>query len=472
MPKKQFSIILFLIIGLLLRLISINQSLWLDEAISVELVKKPFFLTHIYQFMQGDYNPPLFNIILHFWLKIFPAQEFFIRLPSLIFGLATGLYLYKIAQLFFNSKKRSYFTLILLMTSPLHIYYSQEARMYSLAALTTTSSMYYFIKFWQSKNSLNNKYFILYVLATALTLYSHYLSWLILPVQWAYIIWQKNKKVFLNFLMANIFIAFSLIPLMPLLLNQLQTGKKAALANVVWGDVVGELSFKNMALLPIKFMIGRTSFDNKLLYYSIVLLLLMFSGFLLTRARKKAPLFWLWLIIPPILGAGISFKIPVFSYFRFLFVLPAFYLLLASGVFNFKNPKPYLIFLLTVNLFFSFRYLLNPKFHRENWQGAVRTLLLKNRENAPVLIEQNVAAPFNFYDKQRSRTVYVYQKETIANFDSVWLIPYALPIFDPQDETRSFLENRGFVRVYEEHFRGVTLEKWQKLMAGGYNLDK
>lgn len=468
MPKKQFSIILILVFGLLLRLISINQSLWLDEAISVSLVKNSSFLKNLSFYMKGDFNPPLFNLVLYFWLKVFPAQEFFIRLPSLIFGLGAGIFTYKIAQLFLK-KKEAYLPFLLLITSPLHIYYSQEARMYSLAAFTVTGSMYYFIKFLQTKKPIFAPYYLLF---TILMLYSHYLCWLILPVQWLYIVLQKNKKIFLNFLINQLLILFSLIPLAPLLLSQLQIGQKAALENVVWGNVVGALSFKNIALLLIKFMIGRTSFESKLFYYLIILLLAIFFGFLLTRAGKKMFVLWLWLVVPPFLGAIISFKIPVFSYFRFLFCLPAFYLLLAGGVFNLKNPKSYLVVLLMINLFFSSRYLFNQDYHRENWKEAIKILHQQNIDDDPVLMEPNVAAPFIFYDQAKSHLVFSDQKETLKYQPTVWLIPYAQPIFDPEDQTRKFLQNNDFVRTYEQHFRGITLEKWQKLMAGRYNLNK
>jgi mannosyltransferase len=465
----DYLLLIILLLGLILRLISINQSLWLDEAISVLLVKKASFLVNLSYYMKGDFNPPLFNLILYFWLKVVPTTEFFIRLPSLFFGLLTCFLVYKIYKLIFKESRGTLLSLALLVTAPLHIYYSQEARMYSLASFSTSASLYYFLQLIKTKKKFFTFHFSLF---TILMLYSHYLAWLILLVQWLYLIlikFWKDKKLFLNILISNILIFFFLIPLTPFLFNQLKVGQRVALKNVVWGDVVGRLSFKNLALLPLKFIIGRTSFANKNLYYSIGALLVLCFVLLLWKARKEAKLIWLWLILPPILGAFISIKVPVFSYFRFLFCLPAFYLLVSRGVSGCKNPKPYIVSLLVINLFFSSLYLFNTNFHRENWKEAVRVLHSQNLERNPVLIEENVTAPFLYYDQGKSDLVYTQQKELIMNRDTVWLIPYAQPIFDPKNETRIFLETNGFSRIYEEHFRGVTLEKWQKLLAFSYN---
>lgn len=462
----SFLIILSLLIGFGLRLIAINQSLWLDEAISVQVATKFSFLEIINQFAPKDFNPPLYYLILHFWLKIFPATEFFIRLPSIIFGVLTALFIYKIYYFIFKEKKEALFSLVLLLTSALHIYYSQEARAYSLAAFTVTASMYYFIKLLKKKDTSNIAFYMFY---TVLMLYSHYLCWLAIFTQVIYLFfYQKNKLKNYFWLFISLFLIY--IPWLPTLFNQLNIGKKAALTNTVWRKIVGGLSLKSISLLPVKFIIGRTSFTNKSFYFILASILVLFFTFLLWQTKRKkqnplAKLIWFWLVIPLILGIFISFKIPIFSYFRFLFCLPALYLLIARGVFSFKKPQQFIVLVLLINLFFSFRYLLNQNYYREDWKSALKVLHQRNINQTPVLILENVTAPFDYYDKGKSRLVFFNQREIVANEEVVWLIPYAQPIFDPRDLTRAFLKTKGFQRVYEEHFNGVTLEKWQKLIA-------
>jgi len=312
-------------------------------------------------------------------------------------------------------------------------------------------------------------------------LYSHYLTWLVLPVQWFYLLLEKkkNKKAIFAFSLSHSLTLSLYLPWLAVFTQQIQGGGKVELGSN-WGRVLGGFSFKNLALLPVKFIIGRTSFNNQFFYFIVALALVLFFGFLVCRAMQKiffparledsepgseSFLVFAWLGGPVLLGWLISLRIPLFSYFRFLFCLPAFYLLVSRGIFSFKKAGKLgllALLVLLVNLFFSGKYLFNSNFHRENWRSAVKALHQQNVKAAPVLITEAVKAPFDFYDENKSKLVPVKQKETLSNQETVWLIPYAQPIFDPQDRTRAFLRSKGFIRTYEKHFRGVTLEKWQK----------
>lgn len=467
-----------ILLAFIIRLINLNQSLWLDEAISVLTAKNFSFWQILTQFSAKDFNPPLHYLILHFWFKIFPATEFFSRLPSVIFGLLTGFFVYKIYLLIFKDKKGAILTLALLTLSPLHIYYSQEARTYSLTAFGVSASIYYFIKMLKRKNILNTAGYIFY---TILMLYSHYLAWLILFTQFIYLFYFYKKKL-RQFFSSYLLIILSYLPWFPILFKQLKIGRQLSINNSIWSNL-NKFSFKALALLPIKFIIGRNSFVNKNLYFIIVFILVLFFGFIIlhllfqeslkyspTRAKgKEEKLVWFWLIGPLLMGAVISLKTPVFSYFRFLFCLPAFYFLLSRAILSFKKPVKIMALIFVINLFFSFRYLFIKDFHRENWKQAVAVLHQKNISQSPVLILKNISAPFKYYDKNQSQVVYFQEREIISGKNDIWLIPYSQPIFDPNDITRKFLKKNNFIRVFEKHFRGVTLEEWQKPIAFSYN---
>ncbi|PIS09177.1 hypothetical protein COT75_02870 [Candidatus Beckwithbacteria bacterium CG10_big_fil_rev_8_21_14_0_10_34_10] len=462
--NKKISIFLIFLFVLLLRFVSISQSLWLDEAFSFEVATKYPLKELLFNFLPKDFYPPLYYLILHFWLKIFPATEFFLRLPSIIFSILSCFYAYKLFKLYYHDKKGAVFSLLLLGTSPLYLYYSQEARTYVLTSLLVILSIYYFAKLVK-KRSFSNAF--LYILTTLFMIYSHYLSFFLLPAQWFYFLTLKlKKKDLVNFFLVNFILLILYLPWLPILLKQLKIGNKVAGESSVWSQTLGNLSFKNIGLLPVKFIMGRVSFDNKVLYGFIAFISFLFFGYLILKAYEKGlSLFFFWLIVPIVLGIIVSIKLPILSYFRFLFCLPALYLLLARGITRTRQPRVFLGMALFINLFFCFKYLFNPINHREDWKQAVTQLHQENILKEPVLIFQNVTAPFEYYDKGESSKVYIFQKEAVVNFDSVWLIPYAQPIFDPQDETRLFLKNNGFIRVFERHFNGVTLEKWEKMLA-------
>src|SRR3990167_7167898 len=104
MNKK---LLLILLLSLVLRLISLNQSLWLDEGIQWWAVTTFPFKHLITEYIKGDFNPPLYHAILYFWVKVFGDSEISLRFPSVLFGLGIVWFTYKIAQLIFGGKKLS-----------------------------------------------------------------------------------------------------------------------------------------------------------------------------------------------------------------------------------------------------------------------------------------------------------------------------------------------------------------------------
>ena len=142
---KSWTLFFILLLGFILRLVSLNQSLWLDEAITVLAVKNHSFLQIITQYIGGDFHPPGFYLLLNLWTKIFGYSEVSARFPSVLFGVATIWIVYLLTKKLF-SEKVGLLAAFLLAINPLHIYYSQEARMYAFAAFAVSLSFLFFIK--------------------------------------------------------------------------------------------------------------------------------------------------------------------------------------------------------------------------------------------------------------------------------------------------------------------------------------
>src|SRR3989344_9235935 len=137
-------IVLILTAGLILRFLKLNQSLWLDEAINVTFVKSLNLKSLIFEYSIGDFHPPLYHILLRGWVLLFGTSEIAVRLPSVFLGLATVYVVYLVAKKMFDNKT-ALVSATLIATSPLHVYYSQEARMYMLAAFFASLSVYFFV---------------------------------------------------------------------------------------------------------------------------------------------------------------------------------------------------------------------------------------------------------------------------------------------------------------------------------------
>ncbi len=467
--NNHWKIAIILIIGLGWRLVALDQSLWLDEAIEWWAVKSFGLKELLTGYMIGDFNPPLHHILMWFWVRVFGESEIALRLPSVIFGVGIVWWVYKIASLIrpgLAEQGRAFPELAAGMAAVngLLIYYSQEARMYAMAGFFTAGAMYWFLKANKSNKDYKNykKDFLWFVIFMTLALYSHYLTWLLLPFV---AVWGLRY----------VLPVLATIPWWPMLAKQLAAGVSAA-GNPVWASL-SRTNFKNLALVAVKFVTGRVPWPEgwwgqvavggaALAFWLAVII----GGIRVIREirqigqiRDRRLMLTLWAFGPPALGAAIGLFIPVFTYFRFLFVLPPMLILLAAGVNQLGRLGKFVkLGGLGVMLVFGGWYLLIPENQREDWRGAVAQLH-RQEESPMVIIHPAVRPPFEYYDKGESLIV---ERPGLAaarpglNRHSIWYIPYAQAIFDPEDSTRKFLMAEGYVRTFEKHFRGVTLERW------------
>jgi mannosyltransferase len=84
-----------------------------------------------------DNYPPLHNLALFAIIKLFGDSEWCLRLPSVIFGVANIVVLYWLGAMTVG-RAAGLIGAVLLALSPFHLWYSQEARTYSLLALCAT----------------------------------------------------------------------------------------------------------------------------------------------------------------------------------------------------------------------------------------------------------------------------------------------------------------------------------------------
>jgi uncharacterized membrane protein len=135
------------IAGVWLRFYNLEvESLWLDEAASWQQSKDS--LTDLITRTAQDNNPPLHNLFLYLSMRFFGDGEWSLRLPSAIFGTTNILAIYWLGSMT-GGRIAGLLAAIFLAFSGFHVWYSQEARMYALFALTTTlfaACSVYFVK--------------------------------------------------------------------------------------------------------------------------------------------------------------------------------------------------------------------------------------------------------------------------------------------------------------------------------------
>ncbi len=450
-----------LFLALLLRLINLNQSLWLDEAVQAITARGSF--SSIFSEIVGDFHPPLYHFLMHFWVGIFGSSEIALRAPSVLFGLGAVWFIYLIGKTI-GSNKTALWAAVFLTTSPFNIYYSQEARMYAMACFLATASFYFLLKTDKTKKNS-----FLYFLFTVLLLYTDYYGFLVLLAQSIYFL-IKRKFKFLLVAYCLLLITYS--PWLPMLITQLKTGMAATLALPSWGKLVNLSFFKAIPLTLIKFTIGRITIFNKTLYATVGGLIILLNTLLILKAylKKKDSLVFLWFLVPLIVSWLVSLIVPNFQPFRLLLILPSFYLLLVLGIESFKTKfwQRFLITLfLLINLVCLSVYFFNPYFQREDWRGTVNFL---SKQKALILLPSQTSSwPIKYYDPSNQINFMTIGKgvETIKEVaeikeEKIIFINYLTSVFDPDNLIITSLQEQGYNRVKEINFNQINLIEFQK----------
>ncbi len=175
--------------GLAIRLIGIgHQSLWIDEAFSIQSSQRPLLDVVLLQ----DPTPPLYYLCLHFWMKLTGNGAAMVRVLSAVFGSLSIPAIYFLASKILN-KKTGIVSALLLAVSPVNIYLSQLTRTYSLLTLLSIISMYLYIEVSQKKNT---KTVWLYAACNVLLVYTHVFAWFIVVAQNLHFLFKHKLDLF------------------------------------------------------------------------------------------------------------------------------------------------------------------------------------------------------------------------------------------------------------------------------------
>jgi len=471
------TIFFILLLGLILRLVAINQSLWLDEAIGAIAARDFTFSGILTDFIKADNHSPLYYLTLKAWTNIFGYSEVSIRFPSVIFGILTIYFAYRIAKLIIPSGKASFpiITSLLLSMSSFHIYYSQEARMYSMAAFFATTAFYYF--FQLLNNEARRKDWVLFSVSITALAFTDYVPVFLLPVFWI-IVFKKRKDINFRklFLLAHALLVVLGILWLPTFIVQAERGNWLLQTWPAWKNVAGGATLKQLLLVWMKFVFGRISLSNRLLYYSLVVMTSIPVFLSLINSwkdrNKNVVRVWLWLIIPLLLGFLVSFNFPAFIYFRFVYVVPAFYLLISWGIEKIKNirvKRVLFLGILTSNILSWFIYITNVNQQREQWREATM-FVEKNAKSDEIVIFEfpEPFAPYRWYSKNLvqvkgiTNSISVDPEKTseitskaIETKSGIYYFEYLRELSDPKDIVRKTLVEKGFIKKDVYNFQGV-----------------
>jgi mannosyltransferase len=176
LARRSLVCLAILLLAFALRVYRLEaQSLWYDEAVSAQVAAKG--LAELTRWTANDIQPPLYYYLLSGWTRVAGHSEWALRFSSVAFGLLGVALLWTLGRRVFRGRSR--FTLpaalvaLLAAISPLYVYYSQEARMYTQLVFFGMLAGY---ALWRAIEVNQARWWAAFILASLAALYTHYFA--------------------------------------------------------------------------------------------------------------------------------------------------------------------------------------------------------------------------------------------------------------------------------------------------------
>ncbi len=356
--RESIPLIFILIVAALVRFYHLDgSSLWHDEGNTWALVQRGY--AEIARNAAADIHPPGYYWLLRGWTSVFGISAYAIRSLSAVAGLLLVLVVYAIGKSI--SAKPSvgspvaqgvlpYFALLaawIAALNPFQIYYSQEARMYTLLALESAGLFWALLTLQRRQRAaalqgVRSSWFdgpsLAYILFGAAGLWTHYSFPIVLAAAGlAYlVVWflDSRKSEFqwrslIQFVVLNALIVLSFLPWLPTAVDSILNWPKGGLAVSSADGLV--LTLRTLLLGPLDHLAGPRWI------WLIAAALLPLAGIIALRGYRTIFALLLWLLAP----IGLMFALGLYSdaFLKFLIVASPAWCLLAAAMPHITEAK-------------------------------------------------------------------------------------------------------------------------------------
>jgi len=341
-------------------------------------------LKQMLHYLQFENNPPLYFILLHFWMKLFGSGELAVRALSMIFGMASIPMVYVLGVRLFTplaqtpspdlasaqspspqgrgqgeGRVAGLFAAFLLAISTFQVYYATETRMYTLYLFLALLAVWLFVRLqikdlrlktaYQANPSLSDKgahhsvtKFVPLFLVLLLLIWTHITAWMIIAALLIYLLWQSQFNI-KQFIIHNsrfiILGALLVLQFLPWAVNFIKLKIITPISQGYFFYLPPDKNFF-LSILEMFLVFGQ---DNAFIVTLLSVVIVGLLWFALRSAFTPTPLpegegrvrgvrlLFSWLLVPLLIGFAFSNAIPRY----FIAVAPALYLLLGIGFANF-----------------------------------------------------------------------------------------------------------------------------------------
>jgi len=165
-----------------------NAAIWFDEAFSSYIIQ--FSYADIARYTATDVHPPFYYWVLKAWTDLFGNGEFGLRSLSVAFSAAAITITFFLTRRLFG-RKVAWVALLFLILSPMLVRYSDEARMYTMAAFIVVAATYALVK---ALSSNQKRWWVVYGTLVSLGMWTHYFTALVWLAHWAWHAWATYNK--------------------------------------------------------------------------------------------------------------------------------------------------------------------------------------------------------------------------------------------------------------------------------------
>jgi uncharacterized membrane protein len=399
----------------LLRFVALGKdSLWYDEVLSANYSLGGLAAIFRASNLSDPYNlyPPLYHVILHFWILLFGHSDPALRSLSALFGTISVLLVYKVGTELFN-RKTGLVAGLLLAISPFAIFYSQEVRPYSLLMLLTLASFLFFIRILRPDRQ-HRADLLGYCIANVLLVYTHAYGLFALGSEVLYfLIFRKRYEPSRRpFWIAQAVTALAASPWIYSLIRVVIKGKVAQslghsaaadpttqVVNALLGDIWG-FSASHVALLFLPLSLGL---------FLAGFFRLQKQGVKTLAGKPSTALLLVWIFVPLIGVVTISLVSHSFLWSKYMIgIVPAIYLIIARGMANISDAARAIVAKVNMNYILLALVVLpcllevsnmytTPR--REQWREIADLIQQESLPDDVILCPQGYDIPFDYYYK-------------------------------------------------------------------------
>jgi mannosyltransferase len=367
------------------------QSLWFDETYTAYVAGQP--TSRMMDFLISDgVHPPLYYWLMSVWIRIFGAGEWILRFPSAFCGVLSVFCLFFLVRKI-AGRSEALLAAFLMAISPFAVWYSQDARMYSMVCLAAVAAVHFFWSFLD-KASIGNVGGL--ILSHAALFFLQYFGLFLLLAEFCFLVlfWRKHGGRSIVFILAQIPAVLPLI-----LWGQVLLQRENGSFGIGWIpkpngldllSTVSNFYFANGGIWDVRSVAG-------------VCVVILLSG-LAIRRRDARETVWFgifWFFLPILTCWAVSQTLPVYIDRYMIVILPASILMISLGANSLHGKVKYVLPGLLVILMVPGLWNLNvptAMYRKEEWRQAADYLRAEVQPGDPLILRvfQEVV-PLQYY---------------------------------------------------------------------------